>query len=188
LFAKDEEKQNASDIVEAGGLHEERKTAAQPGEEQPAGMGRAEVPEQGQNAEGGEKKAKPRGHRGGIVGNAPSDAEQSDTGGGPRAAEFACNGEYGGHQEKKKGEENPAEDHEIYAEETEGSSIQIGEAAGVGFVEIAMRQFAVQDAFGGLAEDTLVVGHPAAVQVDHKIGDGKHPHQEKDSGGGASSR
>jgi hypothetical protein len=75
-------------------------------------------------------------------------------------AEFAGNGKNSGDPEQKKCEEHPAKDHEVHAEKAERGSIHISEATGVWFVEIAVRELAVEHAFGGLRENAFIVRDP----------------------------
>src|SRR5262249_49134836 len=119
-------------------------------------------------------------HGGGIVGDAPEDDKKVDAGGRPGRTEFAGDGKDGCHPKKEKAEQDPAKDHQVDGKEAKSGGVKIAENAGVRLSEIPVRQFAVENAYRGLAEHALVVGDPSAAEIQTEVDGGENPNQEED--------
>ena len=137
--------------------------------------GLANVFRDGENSERGEIQVVPRRHSGGVVGHAPRNRNEGDARRGQRAEKLAGYGVYGRNPEYEKDKQGQAKPDELDPENLENQSIEKSQAAGVGISEIEVRDFAVENAFGRLAEGAVVIGKPAVVKICGQIGNGKQP-------------
>jgi hypothetical protein len=139
----------------------------------------ADVSCQRQGSEGSKEKVKPRGHSSGVIRNAPCDGDECDSRGGPPRQEFSSESVDGRNPGGEANEEKKAKREKIDAEKFKDSGVNIGKAAGIGIVEIAMRRFAVENPLGALAEGAFVVRNPSLMEVHPQVNAGGQPDKQE---------